>query len=172
MAVEPNEPDYTIYKDKEPTDLQARFSPWITEKTGYSPAAAKTKQEAFEAGVRLAVTLRIPFQASPENRDATEQRRQSVAEERAAEKARRDEERAAKAAEREEALAARQAEKEAKAAERANKVAATEEAAPTKPAKPAKAVPAATPAKAAAAAPVRGRGRGARPQAAASASPF
>ena len=68
--IEP-EPDYTVYRTKRPTPLQERFPEWITDKTGYDPSAAKSKQEAFEEGVRLATSLRMQFQASPENREAT-----------------------------------------------------------------------------------------------------
>lgn len=59
--------DYTTYASKAPTDLQSRFAEWIVEKVEIDPATFKTKQQAFEEGVRLAVALRIPFQASPEN---------------------------------------------------------------------------------------------------------
>lgn len=69
------EVDYTSYADKTPTDLQVRFAEWITDKTGFEPSGCKTKQEAYEAGVRLGVALRMQFQASPENREATAARR-------------------------------------------------------------------------------------------------
>jgi hypothetical protein len=162
-----DEPDYSIYLDKEPTDLQERFVPWLIEKVGYDPNGAKTKAAAFAAGVRLAVSLRIPFQASPENREATEQRRVQRDEERNSFKLQREQERDAKAAERER-LAAEKA--EARAAKAAEKAIPAEDDAPAKPAKAVKATPAATPAKATAAA---GRGRrGARPAAAAATSPF
>lgn len=58
-----NPRDYTGYADKKPTDLQARFTQWILDNTGYEPDDI----EAFEDGVRLAVSLRMAFQASPEN---------------------------------------------------------------------------------------------------------
>lgn len=166
---EATEEDFTKYKDKEPTELQARFAPWLVEKTGYDPAVAKTKQAAFEAGVRLAVALRIPFQASPENREATEARRLAAQEEREALRAEREEARKLAAQEREEAAAAKAEERAARAAAKAEKAQPAEEA-PAKPAKATKAVPAATPAKAAAA-PARGR-RGARPAATGGSTPF
>lgn len=68
--------DYPSYLDKAPTDLQARFAIFIQEKTGLDPNSFKTKPQAFEEGVRLGVALRMAFQASPENREATERRRQ------------------------------------------------------------------------------------------------
>lgn len=107
-----DERDYTEYRDKEATPLQQRFGPWLIEKTGYNPAVAKTKQDAFDAGVRLAVSLRIPFQASPENREATEELRKQREEELATTRAQREEERLAKAKEREDAAAVRAAEAE------------------------------------------------------------
>jgi hypothetical protein len=147
-----DELEYGDYRDKAPTPLQERFVPWLVEKTGYNPAAAKTKQEAFEAGVRLAVSLRIPFQASPENREATEALRKEREEEMAAARARREEERAKAKAEREEAAAQRAAAKEEAAQAKAAKAAAKtapEPAPEPEPAPAAKATPA-------------GRGRGAR----------
>lgn len=141
-----DEKDYTEYRDKPPTDLQTRFSPWILEKTGYNPATAKTKQQAFEDGVRLSVYLRIPFQASPENKEATAEKRAGRAEEIEAARRQREEAKAAKAAEREEAAAARAAAKEekanaraAKAAGKAAETAPAPEPEPTASAKPAKA---------------------------------
>ena len=80
-------PDYKAPLGKKATPLQERFAGWLqSDAVGYDPATAKSKREAFEEGVRLAVSLRIPFQASDFNREAT-----------AAERARREEERAAKA---------------------------------------------------------------------------
>lgn len=68
--------DYEAYKTKAPTDLQERFVPWLTDKVGIDPNSDfKSKAHAFAEGVRLAVALRIPFQASDENRAATEQAR-------------------------------------------------------------------------------------------------
>ncbi len=84
--------DYTYQNGQPPTALQARFAEWLmSDAVGYSPAAAKTKQEAFEEGVRLAVALRIPYQASGHNRRATDEEREA----RQAEKAQRDSEREA-----------------------------------------------------------------------------
>jgi hypothetical protein len=79
QSTEEAERDLTIYADKEPTDLQERFAVWIPEATGYDPATAKTKTEAFEEGVRLATALRMIFQASPENQEALAARRSAVA---------------------------------------------------------------------------------------------
>ena len=71
MATE-TEPDYTTALGKAPTSLQGRFADFImSEEVGYDPASAKSKEAAFREGVRLAVALRIPFQASTTNREAT-----------------------------------------------------------------------------------------------------
>jgi hypothetical protein len=143
------EKDYTEYATKPATPLQERFAPWLLEKTGYNPATAKTKADAFADGVRLSVFLRIPFQASPENRAATEELRAQRAEEAEAARLAREEERAAKAAEREEAAAARAAAKEETAATKSAKAQAKTPA----PEPETAAAPASTPAKA------TGRGR-------------
>lgn len=66
--------DYTSYRDKAPTDLQARFPDWLIEKVGVT-FGTKKEEAAFREGVRLATALRMPFQASPENRAATAERR-------------------------------------------------------------------------------------------------
>lgn len=63
------------YLGKEPTDVQARMAEWLTETVGYEPTKAKTKQEAFEEGVRLAVALRMDFQRSEENQEVLKERR-------------------------------------------------------------------------------------------------
>jgi outer membrane biosynthesis protein TonB len=89
VANEENEViDFTDYAGKSATALQARFAEWLMgEQVGYDPAKAKTKSEAFAEGVRLAVALRIPFQASPFNREANAASRAEAAkarEERAA----------------------------------------------------------------------------------------
>lgn len=62
--------DPTIYLDKSPTVLQERFATWIKEEVGYNPAGAKTKEDAFQAGVRIATATRMVFQASDFNRQA------------------------------------------------------------------------------------------------------
>lgn len=59
--------DFTSYASKPATPLQERFAEWVTDKTGYDPSSAKSKQAAFEEGIRLGVALRIPFQKSAEN---------------------------------------------------------------------------------------------------------
>lgn len=70
-AEESAEMDLTPYATKAPTSLQRRFAEWIPDATGININGFKTKQEAFNEGVRLAVALRMIFQASPENREAT-----------------------------------------------------------------------------------------------------
>lgn len=62
--------DPTIYLDKPATALQERFATWIKEEVGYNPAGAKTKEDAFQAGVRIATATRMVFQASDFNRRA------------------------------------------------------------------------------------------------------
>jgi hypothetical protein len=70
------EKDYTGYVAKAATPLQEDFAEWLMgEEVGYDPSSAKTKKDAFEEGVRLAVALRIPFQASDYNRGRTAERR-------------------------------------------------------------------------------------------------
>lgn len=117
--------DPTIYLDKGPTTLQARFATWIQEEVGYNPNAAKTKLAAFEEGVRIATATRMVFQASDYNRAET-------AKERAAREA------AAEAA----AAAAEEVPAKPAKASKASK-AAPAKAAPAK-AAPKKAAPAAT----------------------------
>lgn len=58
-----NPRDFTGYADKKPTDLQERFAQWILDNTGYEP----DDPDSYFDGVRLAVSLRMAFQASPEN---------------------------------------------------------------------------------------------------------
>ena len=68
--------DYTEFRDKPATPLQAHFAEWITEQLEIDPQTAyKTKAAAFTDGVRLGTALRMQFQASPENRAATAERR-------------------------------------------------------------------------------------------------
>jgi hypothetical protein len=61
------EPDFEAVLAKGPTALQEHFLDWVLEKTGYDPAAAKTKAVAFAEGVRISAALRGAHQASPEN---------------------------------------------------------------------------------------------------------
>jgi hypothetical protein len=101
-AVETEELDYSYPLGQDPTPLQDRFASWImSDAVGYAPSAAKTKEEAFREGVRLGVALRIPYQASDHNKEATaaerEERARLKAEEDAV-KAQRKAERAAAAA--------------------------------------------------------------------------
>jgi hypothetical protein len=70
MAKQGEEVDPTTYADKPATALQERFAEWIVSEVGYNPAAAKTKLEAFQEGVRIATATRMVFQASPFNREA------------------------------------------------------------------------------------------------------
>jgi hypothetical protein len=60
------DPKLAVYAEKEPTDLQVRFAQWIEAKTGYKPDLRT---------VALAVFLRIPFQASPENQAVLNERK-------------------------------------------------------------------------------------------------
>lgn len=143
------EPDYTYALGQAPTSLQRRFADFImSEEVGYNPATAKSKEEAFREGVRMAVQLRIPFQASATNREATEQERLERQEAKAVEKAEKERLRA----EQQEARAAKQAAKAAKASasEEAEEVEEapkpTKTAAKGKAAKPAASTPAAAPA--------------------------
>lgn len=93
------EPDYTYALGKEATSLQRRFADFIiSDEVGYSPASAKTKEEAFREGVRMAVALRIPFQASTTNREATAEERETRNAEREQEAAERERARAERAA--------------------------------------------------------------------------
>jgi len=66
--------DFTKYADKEPSDLQKRFAEWILEVTGYEP----DDMDAFNEGVRLATALRMAFQASPENQEVLNARREAA----------------------------------------------------------------------------------------------
>jgi hypothetical protein len=78
-AAAETEPDYTAYANKPPTDLQERFAAWIPEVTEYDPSSAKTKQEAFEEGVRLGTALRMEFQRSPENQELLKEKKAAAA---------------------------------------------------------------------------------------------
>jgi hypothetical protein len=69
-AAAEDELDYTKYLDKEPTDLQARFGDWILDKVGVE-FGTKKETDAFREGVRVATALRMPFQRSPENQEAS-----------------------------------------------------------------------------------------------------
>lgn len=66
--------DYTKYADKTPSDLQERFAAWILEVTGFEP----NDTDDFNEGVRLATALRMAFQASPENQEVLEARREAA----------------------------------------------------------------------------------------------
>lgn len=73
VETETGERDYSAYKHQPPTDLQSRFADWLIEKLDleFTSGAA---EKGFREGVRLAVALRIPFQASPENQAHRAQR--------------------------------------------------------------------------------------------------
>lgn len=75
---EGTEPDYTPYKDKEATQLHKEFAAWVVEKTGYDPAAAKSKAQAYLDGIRLGATLRMSHQASPENQASIARRKEEA----------------------------------------------------------------------------------------------
>lgn len=70
-----NPRDFTKYADKPPSDLQDRMAKWILDVTGYEP----DDLDSFNEGVRLAVALRMAFQASPENQAVLEKRREEAA---------------------------------------------------------------------------------------------
>lgn len=65
------------YLNKPATPLHDRFGIWIKEEVGYNPSTAKTKEEAFQAGVRLATATRMVFQASDFNRAETAKLREA-----------------------------------------------------------------------------------------------
>lgn len=77
---EVDQPDYSPYRDKAPTDLQERFAQWIVDKV--DPVAHDEDGEdleldlaSFNEGVRLGVALRMEFQASPENQQVLAEKR-------------------------------------------------------------------------------------------------
>ncbi|MEW2425017.1 hypothetical protein AB0911_31280 [Streptomyces nigra] len=70
MSKAENNRDYTELAAKDATELHKNFAAWIEEKTGFAPDL-KT--------VQLAVTLRMSFQASPENQKHLAQRKAEAA---------------------------------------------------------------------------------------------
>lgn len=68
-------PPLARYTEKEPTELQTRFTAWIEEKTGYKPDAKS---------VALSVALRMEFQRSEENQTVLKAARDRSAEAKAA----------------------------------------------------------------------------------------
>lgn len=136
--------DYTYPLGQPPTPLQARMGEWLmSEAVGYDPNAAKSKREAFLEGVRLCIALRIPYQASDHNKEATAQERadrEQARAEAAAERERKRAERAAAAAKTPEPEPVAEQPATAKPAKRAGKPAKATTAAPAAPA----AAPAAT----------------------------
>ncbi len=122
---ENGERDFTSYAGKEPTSLQARMADWLLDKVGVMPA----DEESFRDGVRLAVALRMDFQRSAENREATEREkteRQSSLTERREKWLATKAEREAKAKEREERKALREATKEEREKAKAERAAKAE----------------------------------------------
>src|SRR5215471_17503894 len=65
--------DLTGYATKPPSDMHVRFADWLLEQTEYDPAKAKSKEEAFRAGVALGAYLRPTFQRSDTNHEAWEE---------------------------------------------------------------------------------------------------
>ncbi|UQA37502.1 hypothetical protein [Streptomyces sp. HNA39] len=111
--------DYSQLADKEPTELHQNFAAWIKEKTGYEPD---------EKTVQLVCTLRMSFQASPENQSHLAHRKAQAA-------AKKKRAAAEKKARLEKQLAALQAElaKESATSTPAEKPAPAKKAAPAKP---------------------------------------
>lgn len=105
--IDGREIDFSVYADKEPTSLQERFADWIIDKCELS-FGTKKEEAAFRNGVRVSVALRIPFQSSDENRQATAEEREA----RAAERAKAKQDAANKRAEREKAKGAEQSDAE------------------------------------------------------------
>ena len=123
--IDGREIDFGKYAAKEATSLQTRFADWLIDKCEVE-FATKRDEATFRNAVRLSVSLRIPFQASDENKEATARERE--ANQRAAEDAR---EAAA------EARAERKAAVETPAEKPVAKKAATKKAAPVVEEKPA-----------------------------------
>lgn len=91
--------ELTDYAAHTPSALQRRFADWILDKTGVQPA----EEESFRQGVAIATALRMDFQASEENRQATlaeREERKAAQESGRAERERKAKEREEKAAER------------------------------------------------------------------------
>jgi hypothetical protein len=86
-VIKDREIDFDHYRDCAPTDLQARFAQWLIDKCELE-FKSKAQEEGFRNGVRLAVYLRIPFQASDENKEAMAERKEQRAAERAEEEER------------------------------------------------------------------------------------
>lgn len=166
-APEAEEIDYTYALGQEATSLQRRFADFIlSEEVGYDVSKAKTKEEAFREGVRMAVQLRIPFQASATNREATEQERL----ERAAAKEKQTEAKEQAKAAKQEAAAAKASAKSTPVEEAAEEAPKPTKRAGTSKAKPA--APAPTPAAAPAARRPAARRAPARAAATAPDAPF
>jgi hypothetical protein len=64
-------PDFPAYLTKTPTDLQLRLAVYLKEKTGLT-FASSAEEVAFNLGARLAISMYLPFQRSPENIAARE----------------------------------------------------------------------------------------------------
>lgn len=61
--------DFAAYVEKTPTPTQQHFVDWVQEVTGYDPAKARTKADAFAMGARLCFVLRMDHQRSEENQE-------------------------------------------------------------------------------------------------------
>lgn len=73
-AVEPEVPevDYSVYRDKPPTDLQERMADWVLDQFDVvahdeDGGELELDEASFREGIRLGVAFRMIFQASPEN---------------------------------------------------------------------------------------------------------
>jgi len=62
--------ELSAYATKAASDMQVRFADWLLDQTEYDPAKAKSKEEAFRAGVALGAYLRPTFQRSEANHEA------------------------------------------------------------------------------------------------------
>lgn len=67
--------DFAAYVEKNPTPAQQHFVDWVQEVTGYDPAKARTKADAFAMGARLCFALRMDHQRSEENQARLEEAR-------------------------------------------------------------------------------------------------
>lgn len=74
------EPDFEKVLAKPMSPMIEHFHSWVLDKTGYNPANAKTKAEAFAEGIRLGTALRGVHQASPENQERLAASRQAAEE--------------------------------------------------------------------------------------------
>lgn len=135
------EVDLASYLTKAPTHLVKAFQEWIPEQTGYDPSDEKTKLDAFNKGVKLALNLHKFFQTSDDNKSRAAELKAARAEEaeaRAADRASKAEAREATEAERAEKRATREAAAAEKQAARDERTANKATKAPAKKVAPAK----------------------------------